>query len=76
MTSMTPAQQHTHTSNRTRSHQARHPDDVLTPEQVDAIVLQAALDGCDAAQIRERLREARDAARESANGSVRTNDSD
>ena len=61
---MTPAQQQMTATNRTKSQELRRPDEILSCEEIDAIVLQAALDGCDAAQIRERLREARDAARE------------
>lgn len=64
---MTPAQQWAAKStnamsNRTRSHQLRHPDDPLSDSDIDRIVLQAIDAGGDYAGIQRALAAARAAA--------------
>jgi len=58
----TTAQRGGHRANREISHRRRHSDDPLSPEQIDRIVLQAALDGCDYHEIQARLFVARETA--------------
>jgi DNA-binding response OmpR family regulator len=45
-------------------YRARKANDPLTDRQLDAIVLDAILDGCDGAAIQARLRDARELAAE------------
>jgi hypothetical protein len=68
---MTPAQQHTHQSNRTRSHQQRHPDDPLTDQDIDRVVLIAIDAGGGYREIQAALARAREAARDEVSSADR-----